>query len=118
VVDHHSASHSRNSTRPSAGSVQVPRSLLFSTSVRKRWAVRLAADAEQTARSVTDPIRRAMAFSQLVKALAGVDPDRAVRLAADAEQAAHSVTSTYHQAEALRELATALVEARLWDRAE
>ena len=38
VVDHHSASHSSNSTRPSAGSVQVPRSLLFSTSVRKRWA--------------------------------------------------------------------------------
>jgi hypothetical protein len=37
-IGHHSASQSRNSTRPSAGSVQVPRSLLFSTSVKKRWA--------------------------------------------------------------------------------
>jgi lipopolysaccharide biosynthesis regulator YciM len=70
---------------------------------------------EALARSITDPKTQIEALGELVKALAGVDPDRAMRLAADAEQTARSITDPECRDSVLVDLAYTLIEAELWD---
>ena len=48
--------------------------------VRAARAARLIADAERTARSITDEYSKALALTSVAKALAASDPDRAARL--------------------------------------
>ena len=49
--------------------------------VRAARAARLIADAERTARSITDEYSKALALTSVAKALAASDPDRAERIA-------------------------------------
>ena len=80
-------------------------------------AARLIADAERTARSITDEYSKASALTSIARVLAATDPDRADRLIADAERTAQSITDEHAKASALRHVAKALAAADP-DRAE
>jgi hypothetical protein len=54
--------------------------------------IRLLADAERVANSITDESSKASALSGIAEALAATDPGRAARLLADAERVANSIT--------------------------
>ncbi len=68
--------------------------------------------AEQTARAITDPYRRAQALAEVAEAAATAgDRERAHRLTADAEQTARAITDPYWRAQALTRMARAAATA-------
>jgi hypothetical protein len=75
--------------------------------------VRLLADAERIAQSITDDYQKAIALADVAGTLAAIDPHRAARIISEAERAARSIHGIFEagpndKASALNYIASAL----------